>query len=176
MYFHELYIFIPHKIFKHLISRTIFDFTCFSSSLPVITCGISFGYTIIAYRIRPVCSKEIDVLAVIVCSYIYFLPHRAWQRLWLALSLSHITFCILRCKKTRGCRIAINIIDENDSFRSGNSVHVAADMTEMLLRAIIMDKETRNDDWFKIGNVKLAYCTAIIRLVDLKIFSENYVI
>ncbi|VDO57248.1 unnamed protein product [Brugia timori] len=49
--------------------------------------------------------------------------------------------------------------------RSGDSVHIAADMTEMLLRAIIMDKETKNDDWFKIGNVKLAYCTAIIRLV-----------
>ncbi|VBB30234.1 unnamed protein product [Acanthocheilonema viteae] len=47
--------------------------------------------------------------------------------------------------------------------RSGDSVHVAADMTEMLLRAIIMDKEIRDDDWFKIGNVKLAYCTAIIR-------------
>uniref|UniRef100_A0A8R1TPG6 Uncharacterized protein n=1 Tax=Onchocerca volvulus TaxID=6282 RepID=A0A8R1TPG6_ONCVO len=52
--------------------------------------------------------------------------------------------------------------------RSGDSVHVAADMTEMLLRAIIMDKETRNDDWFNIGNVKLAYCTAIIRLVSFK--------
>ncbi|EFO13468.1 hypothetical protein LOAG_15059 [Loa loa] len=47
-------------------------------------------------------------------------------------------------------------------IKSGDSVHVAADMTEMLLRAVIMDKETKNDDWFNIGNVKLAYCTAII--------------
>ncbi|VDK86438.1 unnamed protein product [Litomosoides sigmodontis] len=60
--------------------------------------------------------------------------------------------------------------------RSGDSVHVAADMTEMLLRAIIMDKETRNDDWFKIGNVKLAYCTAIIRFVNYvnEICQSNY--
>uniref|UniRef100_A0A915Q182 Uncharacterized protein n=1 Tax=Setaria digitata TaxID=48799 RepID=A0A915Q182_9BILA len=50
--------------------------------------------------------------------------------------------------------------------RLGDSVHVAADMTEMLLRAVIMDKETRNDDWFRIGNVKLAYCAAIIRFVN----------
>ncbi|KAL3998973.1 Las1-like family protein [Acanthocheilonema viteae] len=60
--------------------------------------------------------------------------------------------------------------------RSGDSVHVAADMTEMLLRAIIMDKEIRDDDWFKIGNVKLAYCTAIIRFVNYvnEICQSNY--
>ncbi|MCP9260459.1 hypothetical protein DINM_003808 [Dirofilaria immitis] len=60
--------------------------------------------------------------------------------------------------------------------RSGDSVHVAADMTEMLLRAIIMDKETANDDWFRIGNVKLAYCTAIIRFVNYvnEICQSNY--
>lgn len=60
--------------------------------------------------------------------------------------------------------------------RSGDSVHIAADMTEMLLRAIIMDKETKNDDWFKIGNVKLAYCTAIIRFVNYvnEICQTNY--
>ncbi|VDM15731.1 unnamed protein product [Wuchereria bancrofti] len=56
----------------------------------------------------------------------------------------------------------MNENENNNTFRSGDSVHIAADMTEMLLRAIIMDKETKNDDWFKIGNVKLAYCTAII--------------
>uniref|UniRef100_A0A1I7VH40 Ribosomal biogenesis protein LAS1L n=1 Tax=Loa loa TaxID=7209 RepID=A0A1I7VH40_LOALO len=60
--------------------------------------------------------------------------------------------------------------------RSGDSVHVAADMTEMLLRAVIMDKETKNDDWFNIGNVKLAYCTAIIRFVNYvnEICQSNY--
>lgn len=41
-------------------------------------------------------------------------------------------------------------------------------MTEMLLRALIMDKETKKHDWFRVGNVKLAYCTAIIRLVNFK--------
>ncbi|VDN33491.1 unnamed protein product [Gongylonema pulchrum] len=49
--------------------------------------------------------------------------------------------------------------------RSGQSVHMAAEMTEMLLRAVIMDRHTADNDWMEKGNVQLAYCAAIIRYV-----------
>lgn len=48
-------------------------------------------------------------------------------------------------------------------FRAGDSVHVAAEMTELLLRAIILDRETDPRDWFGLGYLRIVYSTVIIR-------------
>jgi hypothetical protein len=41
---------------------------------------------------------------------------------------------------------------------------VAADISELILRVLIADAEnTRADDWWSEGNVRLLYCTAVIR-------------
>uniref|UniRef100_A0A0N5AH36 Phage protein n=1 Tax=Syphacia muris TaxID=451379 RepID=A0A0N5AH36_9BILA len=48
--------------------------------------------------------------------------------------------------------------------RMGDSLHVAAEMTDLLLRAIIMDLETDPNDWFKLGYLRTVYGIAIIRL------------
>ena len=48
----------------------------------------------------------------------------------------------------------------------GNALHVAAEMTELLLRAIILDRETDHRDWFHDGYVRMVYSTAIIRFAS----------
>lgn len=50
--------------------------------------------------------------------------------------------------------------------RMGDGLHVAAEMTELLLRAIILDKETDIRDWFNAGYLRIVYSTVIIRIIN----------
>uniref|UniRef100_A0A914VSV6 Uncharacterized protein n=1 Tax=Plectus sambesii TaxID=2011161 RepID=A0A914VSV6_9BILA len=48
--------------------------------------------------------------------------------------------------------------------RTGKAMPVAADISELILRVLIADAECVGvDDWWSAGNVRLLFCTAIIR-------------
>ncbi|VDK18991.1 unnamed protein product, partial [Anisakis simplex] len=58
-------------------------------------------------------------------------------------------------------------------IRMGNSMHVAAEMSELILSAIIADKEstalsaaTSDSDWLSTFNQRLLYSAAVIRFVN----------
>ncbi|VDN56599.1 unnamed protein product [Dracunculus medinensis] len=56
--------------------------------------------------------------------------------------------------------------------RSGLALHIAAEISDLILRSIIADKETDENDWFAIGNLLLVYNSAIIRLFFETIVSQ----
>lgn len=47
----------------------------------------------------------------------------------------------------------------------GNKSPIVIEVSELILRALIMDKEMGSSDWFNHGNLKLVYGSVIIRLV-----------
>uniref|UniRef100_F1KX10 Protein LAS1 n=1 Tax=Ascaris suum TaxID=6253 RepID=F1KX10_ASCSU len=50
--------------------------------------------------------------------------------------------------------------------RMGNSLHVAAEMSEVLLSAILADREAKTSDWLAAFNLRLLYSAAVIRFVN----------
>lgn len=52
------------------------------------------------------------------------------------------------------------------------ALHIAAEISDLILRSIIADKETDENDWFAIGNLLLVYNSAIIRLFFETIVSQ----
>uniref|UniRef100_A0A915C9V8 LAS1-like protein n=1 Tax=Parascaris univalens TaxID=6257 RepID=A0A915C9V8_PARUN len=51
-------------------------------------------------------------------------------------------------------------------LRMGNSLHVAAEMSEVLLSAILADREAKTSDWLAAFNLRLLYSAAVIRFVN----------
>uniref|UniRef100_A0A914CYG7 Uncharacterized protein n=1 Tax=Acrobeloides nanus TaxID=290746 RepID=A0A914CYG7_9BILA len=49
--------------------------------------------------------------------------------------------------------------------RMGNKAPIIIEISELVLRVIIMDKERDPSDWFTNGNLKLVYGSVIIRWV-----------
>ncbi|KHN85797.1 hypothetical protein Tcan_12926 [Toxocara canis] len=78
---------------------------------------------------------------------------------WLAVTV------LYRSEQVDDLRRAVAIL-HTWRARMGNSLHVAAEMSELLLAAFIADKGTHANDWLAVFNLRLLYSAAVIRFVN----------